>query len=251
MSTTYTVLAPLYEQLGLADFARQVTPRLIEYAQQNGLLGRNILELGCGTGGSTVWLCESNFNVHGVDNSPEMVQVLTNRLSERAAPLFQFVEQDIRQLENIGPADLVLALNVLNEIDSLHDLDAVFTGLDSILDSDKWFIFDVYTIEGLTQLSQHQDVLALEEDGVMIFTQTQYDYERQMSTCRYMVFLQQGDQWDYQQATHVLKAYPVQAVATLLQRRGYRIREIITPNYETFKLGISSAQRVIFIAQKQ
>jgi cyclopropane fatty-acyl-phospholipid synthase-like methyltransferase len=251
MSTTYAVLAPLYEKLGLADFAQQVTPRLIEYAQQNGLLGRNILELGCGTGGSAVWLCENNFNVHGVDSSPEMVQVLTNSLDERTAPLFQFIEQDIRQLENISPVDMVLAFNVLNEIDSLHNLDAVFTSLDNILTSDKWFIFDVHTIEGLTHLSQQHEGLTLDEDGLMIFTQTQYDYERQTHSCRYLVFRQQDTQWDYQQATRVLKAYPVQAVASLLQRRGFRIREIVTPNYETFKLGVSSAQRVIFVTQKQ
>ena len=74
MTRDYAVLAPHYQRIGLAEFATKITPKLVNYAQQKGWMGRRILDLGCGTGTSLLWLAGHGYSTTGVDNSPEMLR---------------------------------------------------------------------------------------------------------------------------------------------------------------------------------
>ncbi|NJL56976.1 hypothetical protein HC928_18860, partial [bacterium] len=56
MPNAADILAPVYDRLGLHQSAAALTPRLLTFAQQNAGWGRRILDLGCGTGGSLLWL---------------------------------------------------------------------------------------------------------------------------------------------------------------------------------------------------
>jgi SAM-dependent methyltransferase len=253
MPETYEVLAPIYDWIGMAEFAQRVTPRLINFAQQNDWLGRRILDLGCGTGGSAVGLCNSGFGVSGVDSSAEMLRIAEGKLDEKARGLFRAYQQDIAALENMGQVDMVLALDIMNEMDSLRELEKVFTSAKLVLQSGKIFIFDLHTIEGLTKRGQSGDAMIQDkEGGLFVMMRDQYDYDRQIHTRRYNVFTrQQGDLWKQEETTRVLRSYPVQAVATLLQRSGFSIMRVFDGEFETFEPGVSSAARVIFVAQKQ
>jgi len=252
MSEIYEVLAPIYDRIGMAEFAQRVTPRLINFAQQNDWLGRRILDLGCGTGGSTVGLCNSGFSVSGVDSSAEMLQIAEGKLDEKARGLFRAYQQDIAALENMGQVDMVLALDTINEMESLRELEKVFSSAKLVLQSGKIFIFDLHTIEGLTKRGQGGDTMIQDRDGgFVVMTRDQYDYDRQIHTRRYSLFTREGDLWKHEETARVLRSYPVQAVATLLQRGGFSIMKVFDSEFETFEPGVSSAVRVIFVAQKQ
>jgi ubiquinone/menaquinone biosynthesis C-methylase UbiE len=88
MPPAYDVLAPIYDQIGMAEFSRRIIARLVNYAQRNDWTGRRILDLGCGTGGSSVWLCQNRFSVTGVDNSAVMLERANARPDERRSRSF-------------------------------------------------------------------------------------------------------------------------------------------------------------------
>jgi hypothetical protein len=137
-------------------------------------------------------------------------------------------------------------------MDALRDLEAVFKGAHRALGSNKLFIFDMYTIEGLTQAGQSSDTIIHDDkSSLTVFVHNEYDYERQMQTRHYTIFQSDGEGWQRREATRILRAFPVQAVATLLQRSGYGIMAVLNLNFETFEPGVSRAPRVIFIAEKQ
>ena len=73
MPADYATLAPLYDKLKMAQFAEVYTPQLINYAHQHDWLGRQIIEIGCGTGASVRWLGTHGYNITGVDVSAEML----------------------------------------------------------------------------------------------------------------------------------------------------------------------------------
>lgn len=252
MPADYAVLAPIYNEIGMARFAEVMTPRLIEYAQQRDWLGRRILDLGCGTGASFQWLSRYGYMMTGVDNSQEMLDVARQSL-DKPGLSFKWQERDIRELdESIGTMDMALALDVMNEMDTLRDLETVFKGVNRALGSNKLFIFDMYTIEGLTQAGLSSDSIVHDDKTALtVFAHNEYDYERQMQTRQYTIFQHDGDAWRRREATRILRAFPVQAVATLLQRSGYSIMSVLNLNFETFEPGVSRAPRVIFIAEKQ
>ena len=252
MPVDYAILAPIYNEIGMARFAEVMTPRLIEYAQQRDWLGRRILDLGCGTGASFQWLSRYGYMMTGVDNSPHMLEIARQSLDQPGFSL-KWHQRDIRELdESVGAADMGLALDVMNELDTLRDLEAVFKGVHRTLGSNKLFIFDMYTIEGLTQAGLSSDSMVHDDKAKLtVFARNEYDYERQMQTRQYMIFQRDGEVWQRHETTRILRAFPVQAVATLLQRSGYSNISVLNLNLETFESGVSHAPRVIFIAEKQ
>ncbi|MBZ0292028.1 MAG: class I SAM-dependent methyltransferase [Anaerolineae bacterium] len=250
MPADYAILAPIYDAIGMADFAAAMTPRLIDYAQRNEWLGRRILDIGCGTGVSLHWLARHSYITTGIDNAPAMLNQARTRLDQERLN-HTLREWDIRSIgPNLGNFDLVFALDVLNEVSSLRDLETVFGGVNQVLESGKIFIFDMHTIQGLTDQGTSGDNLVRHDDSLTVITKNTYDYERQVSERLYVIFQRQGDSWQRSTATRVLRAFPAQAVATLLQRSGFRSARVLNLNFEPFEPGISSAGRTIFIAEK-
>jgi SAM-dependent methyltransferase len=246
----YAVLAPIYDQISMGEFARIMTPRLIDYAQHIDWLGRRIAVLGCGTGTSIEYLSQYPYTLIGVDSSPEMLAVARQKLDSSGMSL-KWLQQDIRESGNIGNADLVLALNVMNELNSLRDLEAVFGSAQRILEAGKLFLFDMYTVQGLTEEGNINGMIYDDAKNLTVFGRNEYDYERQMHTREFVIFQTQGDLWRRADAKRILRAFPVQAVASLLQRSGFNIKILLNMNLEMYEPGVSRAPRVIFVAERQ
>lgn len=252
MPGDYAVLAPIYNEIGMAKFAEALTPRLIEYAQQRDWAGRRVLDLGCGTGASIQWLSRYSYMMTGVENSQEMLDLARQAFNQPGLSL-KWQQRDIRELDDsIGTVDMALALDVMNEMETLRDLEAVFKGVHRVLASHKLFIFDMYTIEGLTQAGMASDTVVHDnKTNLTVFAHNEYDYERQMQSRQYTIFQREGDAWQRREASRLLRAFPAQAIASLLQRSGFSIMTVLNLNLEAFEPGVSRAPRVIFIAEKQ
>lgn len=252
MPGDYRILAPLYDTIGLASYAQRMTPRLMDYVLQTlDWVGRRIVVLGCGTGASIEYLSHYPYNVTGIDNSPDMLEVAQRKLTVPGLSL-NWQQLDIRELGNrVGSADLVLAIHVMNELNSLRDLEAVFTNVHRILEPQKLFIFDMITIQGLTEAGTAVGRMLYDDpNSLTVFAANEYDYERQQQITEYLIFQLHNDGWLRQDAKRVLKAFPVQAVASLLQRNQFTIRAILNDNLESHDPNGSIARRVIFVAEK-
>lgn len=251
MPGDYAVLAPIYDDIGMAEFVRRITPRLIDYAQHIDWLGRRIAVLGCGTGGGIEYLSQYPYTLIGVDNSPEMLEAARRKINDPGLSL-KWQQADIRELGGqIGQVDLALALNVMNELNSLRDLETVFGNVQTSLEPGKLFLFDMLTVQGLTQDGESGDhLLHNNPQNLTVFNTNDYDYERQMQTAQYFIFRRSVDGWIRSEAKRILRAFPVQAVASLLQRSGFTLRTILNMNLETYDPGSSRAPRVIFVAEK-
>jgi SAM-dependent methyltransferase len=248
----YATLAPIYDTVGMADYATAITPKLMDYAQRMDWLGRRIVVLGAGTGGAIEYLSQYPYTITGVDNAPEMLEVARRKMDIPGLSI-KWLQLDMRDTGNqIMAADMVLALNVMNELNSLRDLETVFATAQRILESGKLFIFDMMTIQGLSADGSTTEQLMYDDgQNVTVFSTKDYDYERQMQTVNYLIFRQQNGGWNRTEARRILRTFPVQAVASLLQRNKFNIRTIMNNRLETYEPGVSRADRVIFFAEKQ
>ncbi|MEP6987420.1 MAG: class I SAM-dependent methyltransferase [Chloroflexota bacterium] len=251
MPGAYVTLAPIYDIVGMADYATAITPKLMDYAQRMDWLGRRIVVLGCGTGGAIEYLSQYPYTITGVDNTPEMLEVARRKMDIPGLSI-KWLQLDMRDTGNqIMAADLVMALNVMNELNSLRDLETVFATAQRILESGKMFIFDLMTVQGLSAVGSSEQMLFDDGQNVTVFNSKDYDFERQVQTINYTIFRQQDGTWKRTEAKRVLRTFPVQAVASLLQRNNFSIRTIMNNRLENYEPGVSRADRVIFFAEKQ
>ncbi|MBC8100787.1 MAG: class I SAM-dependent methyltransferase [Armatimonadetes bacterium] len=248
MPADYAVLASIYDAAGLAAQSAQLTMQAVTFTLQRGWLGRTILDLGCGTGAGMAWMKQQGYRVTGVDLSPDMLNAARQTIGDgRGAPL---LEQDIRKLAFTDEFDLVLALNVLNELDSLRELEAVFKGVQQALHSGQLFAFDLFTTEGLAK-NGGERLFYDAPERLTVFTRQDFDYERQARTTRYWVFNREPeDGWQRATAEHIHRSYPISAVVTLLQRANFEGITVWSGNFTPYEPGMTGIERVIFMAKK-
>lgn len=225
---TYAVLAQFYEPLGMSTYALAASPRLVQYAQQNDWLGRRIIDFGCGTGGSVRWLASQGYNITAIDSSPTMLLAARNSIDSRGLAL-QWVEGDAHAMQTFSDCDMVLAIDVLNEMGSLRELEQTLACAAQALAPEKWLIFDLHTLEGLADVQKPTQIIRADDDFTAIVTSS-YDHERQTRTEQFLLFHAEGGLWQRQQAVRALRGFPTQVVTTLLTRTGFELIDVVAAN---------------------
>lgn len=251
MSADYAALASIYETIGMDDFAESITPRIFVFAQANfDWIGRRVLEMGCGTGASARWLAGRGVNITAVDSSPDMLEQARASIDASGLGL-TWKQGDIRSLDSsVDGMDMVLAIDVINDLLNLRDLEAVFNVAMRVLEPGKLFIFDLHTVEGLAERGRTSTGVMHEDSTLNVFVESDFDYERQANTTRYIIFRNEDGAWQREVATQTLRGFPVQAIAALLQRCGFTLTSLLNSSFETFDPASSRANRVFFFAQK-
>ncbi len=250
MPADYAVLAPLYDKIGLSHGTTLFTPELFSYAQTTqDWVGRRALDLGSGTGAAALWLAQSGLNVIGVDQSAEMLAHAKHTRDSSGLGL-TWRQADIRGLDlSFDGTDLVVALDVVNDLNSLRDLEAVFTTAFRVLEPGKLFMFDMVTIEGLAAESHASGEIFSDED-LLVYGTREFDFDRQASLTRYVIFSRQQSYWMRHDANQTRRGFPVQAVIALLARAGFTLSALTHPNFEPYDPTSSRGGRVIFVARK-
>lgn len=249
MPTDYHILASFDGALQLGQFSQEMTGHLIDYAQRHNWMGRHITDFGCGTGGSLYWLLKHGYLVTGIDQSEAMLALAQAHLAADNLSA-RLIHGQYLQTQPVNDQDMVLALNTLNELQSIRELERAFKVMAQILKQGQWLIFDMFTIEGLVTRNQAGYSLDYNTDDLTIFVGNQFDYERSIQSRNYIIFQKEGAQWQRHNATQTLRAYPIQGVTALLQRSGYALQHVLNIDFSDHTPG-DSTPRVIIMAIKQ
>lgn len=141
----YTDFACVYDQLmdetPYAQWCENIAQALGEYGIRDGL----VLELGCGTGSLTELLAARGFDMIGVDNSDEMLNIACEK-REKSGRDILYLNQDMRSFELYGTVRAVVSVcDSLNYLLEDEDLTACFRLVNNYLDPGGIFIFDFNT----------------------------------------------------------------------------------------------------------
>jgi SAM-dependent methyltransferase len=130
----YSQLAQLYDTY--ASFTFDIPFYLNEARQQSG----QILELMSGTGRVSLPLIESGFQLTCVDSSPQMLQVLRDKLAAQKLTA-SVLEMDVRELDLGKPYDLIfIPFNSFSELVSPADQMKTLSGVKQHLSPRGRFI---------------------------------------------------------------------------------------------------------------
>ena len=105
-----------------------------------------ILDLGCGTGTLTGLLAEKGYDMIGIDNSQEMLQVALEK-RDRSGLEILYLLQDMREFELYGTVGAVISVcDSLNYLLEEEDLLQTFRLINNYLYPGGLFIFDFNTV---------------------------------------------------------------------------------------------------------
>lgn len=230
----YAHLPVVYDAVGLSNYATVKTPVYLEYIQVNGWLGRRVLELGCGTGASAEFFVKLGFMVHGVDISAGMLAIAETRF-EGMEVHAEFEAADIRTFKPSQSAyDLVLALDTMNYVNTIKDLEGVFRRANYALINGRMLLFDLHTLYGLSQMASRFQTQVLHKDND-IFLVVEHDFDHDVSALTEdytLIYTAPGRQLLRAEERHILRGYSLRSVQSILERSGFVIRHMI--DIETF-----------------
>ncbi len=139
---SYTALASVYDRIN-GEAYKPYAELLCEYFSLADIEVREVLDLGCGTGGITALLADKGYDMIGLDISPEMLNVARERNYGKNTLLLC---QDMCEFELYGTVQAIYSsFDCLNYITKNKDLAQVFVLARNYLEAGGLFIFDVNT----------------------------------------------------------------------------------------------------------
>jgi SAM-dependent methyltransferase len=143
---TYDALAPSYDDftLGYGYRYETWTATLLARAEAEGLQGKRMLDVACGTGFSFIPLLERGFEVTGCDVSPAMVEAARAKVGDRA----NLHVADMRELPDLGEFDLIWSINsAMNYLLGNDELTATLAGMRRNLAPGGLILFDLMALK--------------------------------------------------------------------------------------------------------
>jgi ubiquinone/menaquinone biosynthesis C-methylase UbiE len=162
----YDKLAPYYDRYTHLYQAQSWTRKLAALAEEFGLGGKRLLDVGCGTGKSFLPMLDRGWDVVGCDLSPAMLEIA----KEKVGPQVRLEVADMRQLPRFGSFDLVWALNdAVNNLRDDDQLTEALAGMARNLASGGVVLFDLNTAGTFQELADESDCREI-EGQTMIWT---------------------------------------------------------------------------------
>ena len=176
----YTSFAAVYDMfmdnIPYEEWCEYLTGLLKEYGIDKGL----VLDMGCGTGSLTELLSKSGYDMIGIDNSEEMLEIALDKKSVSGRDIL-YLLQDMREFELYGTVAAVVSIcDSMNYILTYEDMVQVFRLVNNYLDPGGIFIFDLNTEYKYREILADSTIAENREEGSFIWD-NYYDEEERIN----------------------------------------------------------------------
>ncbi len=220
----YNALAASYDRL-TNDVDYEATVAFYwQLLDREGLAPRTAVDLACGTGSVTLLLAQKGLQTTGVDMSPEMLCMATQKAdSGKNRPMFACQKlQDLRLPRGVDLA--VCALDSMDYIIDPKDCQEAIRRVYKALNPGGCFIFDVNTPEKLKAMDG--EVFLDEDDDVYCVWRGEFDEDTNICTYWMDLFQRQDDVWYRSYEEHREYAYSAQQLVSYLKAAGFTSIEV-------------------------
>ncbi|MCR5640633.1 MAG: class I SAM-dependent methyltransferase [Lachnospiraceae bacterium] len=224
------------------DWAKNISRILKEHGIADGL----VCELGCGTGQMTRRLQSMGYDMIGIDNSIEMLDMA--RMQEGDTGIL-YLCQDMREFELYGTVRAVISVcDSMNYITGEEDLLQVFRLANNYLDPGGIFLFDLNTTFKYAQLLG-DGVFAENRDEGSFIWENEYDAEEHLNYYDLTLYIREGEGYQRYEEEHVQMAYELDRVKVLIEESGLEFLGVL--DAETMAEPREDSERVYIIAREQ
>ncbi len=215
----YSEFAGVYDMfmdnIPYREWGEYLIDLLKEYEINDGLL----LDLGCGTGTMTEILSEAGYDMIGVDNADEMLNIAISKREQSGHDIL-YLNQDMKEFELYGTVRGIVSIcDSINYITEEDDLLQVFKLVNNYLDIGGLFIFDLNTEYKYRQIGD-ATIAENREEGSFIWENNYYE-EDMINEYDLTLFIRGEDgRYDRYMENHLQRAYPLDRVKELIEEAG-------------------------------
>lgn len=192
----YEVFASVYDELmdniPYDDWCTYIIEVLKKYDVTDGL----ICELGCGTGEVTERLADAGYDMIGIDNSYEMLEVANEKKIDTGHESILYLMQDMREFELFGTVNAIVCVcDSINYLTDLSDITHVFSLANNYLESRGIFVCDFKTRHYFRDVVA-DSTIAEDRDDVSFIWDNFYDTETDINELALSLFLPENPEPD-------------------------------------------------------
>ena len=192
--------------------------------EREELSPRTAVDLACGTGSVTLLLAQKGLQVTGVDMSPEML-CMASQKADSFLNRPTFVCQKLQQLHLPRAVDLaVCALDSMDYITDPADCQEAICRVYKYLNPGGCFIFDVNTPEKLQAMDGQ--IFLDEDDDVYCVWRGEFNDQTNICTYWMDLFQRQGAVWHRSYEEHQEYAYSADQLVSYLKAAGFTSIEV-------------------------
>lgn len=245
----YSSFAEVYDtfmdNVPYEEWAEYLAAILREYGIEDGL----VLDLGCGTGSMTEKMAAKGYDMIGVDNSGEMLEIAMEK-KEKSGWDILYLMQDMREFELYGTVrGVISACDSVNYITDEKELEQVFRLVNNYLDPEGIFLFDMNTVHKYRDLMGDTTIAENREEGSFIWDNS-FDEEEGLNYYELAVFLPREDGlYEKCEEVHCQKAYPQEEIESLIKEAGMDLLAVY--DAYTMEPATKDSERMFFVAREK
>lgn len=208
-----------------------------------------VVDLGCGTGTLTELLYDRGYDIIGVDNSSEMLNIAMEKKAKSGAEIL-YLQQDMRELELYSTVGTVISVcDSVNYILEEEELCRIFSLINNYLYPGGIFIFDFNTDYKYREIIGDSTIAENREDCSFIW-ENFYDPEEEMNEYDLTVFVREdGELFRKFTETHFQRGYTAEGISRLIEQAGLSLVTMF--DAETKERVTDSSQRICVVAREQ
>ena len=248
----YTSFASVYDtfmdNVPYGEWGTHIHSLLCRYGVKDGL----VLDLGCGTGTMTEILAGYGYDMIGVDNSGDMLELaMEKRLASGHDILYLL--QDMREFELYGTVRAVVSVcDSVNYITEPEELAEVFRLVNNYLDPGGLFLFDFNTEYKYREVMGDCTIAEDRGDCSFIWDNCYYEEEK-INEYDLTLFIREGSDdngalYRKYRETHFQRGYTLEEIRELLSSAGLVFQAAY--DMDTGEAAWEKSERICVIARE-
>lgn len=247
------LLMELFRKYGVDDVSKGDGSNVNDNDVINANLSQErntVLDLGCGTGTLTELLSRKGYDMIGVDNAQEMLQIAMEKRERSGLPIL-YLLQDMREFELYGTVGTVVSIcDSLNYLLEEKDIVQTFRQVNNYLYPQGIFIFDFNTVYKYAVVIGDATIAENREDCSFIW-ENYYHEEQEINEYDLTVFVAEegkGALFRRFQEVHFQRGYRLEQMRGLLVRAGLDF--VTALDADTHGEVTAESERIYVVARK-
>lgn len=248
----YTSFASVYDtfmdNVPYEEWGGYIHSLLCRYGVKDGL----VLDLGCGTGTMTEILAGYGYDMIGVDNSGDMLELAMEKRFASGHDIL-YLLQDMREFELYGTVRAVVSVcDSVNYITELEELAEVFRLVNNYLDPGGIFLFDFNTEYKYREVMGDCTIAEDRGDCSFIWDNCYYEEEK-INEYDLTLFIREGSDdngalYRKYRETHFQRGYTLEEIRELLSSAGLVFQAAY--DMDTGEAAWEKSERICVIARE-